>query len=129
VFAIETKTPRRPETPKAGKDAHVVRYDGERLHWPTGIVDEQKSRMAKSRADWLHDWLSEKGVRVPEVAPILAIPWWYVKKADEKAEYAIPAVHPGQLIGIITSRPRTLSDADVAKISSLLRAHCCDVEY
>lgn len=129
VFAIETKTPRQPETPKPGKQAHVVQYNGRWLRWPTGVIDELKPQMAKSRAQWLHDWLGEKKITVPWVAPILAIPWWYVRNADDKGDYPIPAVNPGQLVGLLTSKPRTLSDAQVVKVSDALRLHCCDVEF
>jgi hypothetical protein len=128
VFAIETKTPRRPETPARGREAHVVVYDGTMLKWPTGALDDNKSRMAKSRADWLHEWLKSKQVNVP-VHPILAIPWWYVKKRNNEAEYEVPALNPGQLVGTLLPRPRALTDSQVAKVSELLRVHCRDVAY
>lgn len=129
VFAIETKTPRQPETPKPGRQAHVVQYDGRWLRWPTGVLDELKPQMAKSRAQWLYDWLTEKRIEVPSVAPILAIPWWYVRNADGKGDYEIPAVHPGQLVGLLTSKPRILSDSQVFKIAQALRDRCRDVEF
>lgn len=125
VFAIETKTPRRPEM-GSGRGEHIVEYDGTRLRWPTGRIDDQKSQMAQARADWVKSWLAGEGIRVAEVVPVLAIPWWYVKPVGEPGY--VQAVNPGQLGAIIGNRTGVLTDEQVKAIADKLETRCRNVE-
>jgi hypothetical protein len=125
VFAIETKTPRRPEIVHS-REVHVVHYNGVALQWPTGMIDYHKPRIAQYRADWLRQWLNEEGIPVQEVIPLLAIPWWYVRTTGSGP---VQAVNPGQLAGIIGSHDRRISDQLAAAIAAKLEARCRDVAY
>lgn len=128
IFAIETKTPRRPEMANRSSENHVVEYDGERLRWPTGAFDYDKPRKAQARADYLRDWLIEQKIPVKEVFPILAIPFWYVR-VPPNTDYRIPALNPGQLVAVIAARPVTLTRPEIETVAAKLEQHCRDVAF
>lgn len=126
VIAVETKTPRRPEMANRMSEDHIVDYDGEKFRWPTGLLDSDKPKRARARADWLKHWLVEQKVPVLDVFAILAIPWWLVR-VPKGSNFEIPAVNPGQLVAVISSLPTILSREQINAISEKLESHCRDV--
>ena len=80
VFAVETKSFRKPKNLPAGTSARVE-FDGELLKFidfSTSKPIEQARRQAKSLAGILHALLGEP-VRV---TPALALPGWWIEKSD-----------------------------------------------
>lgn len=76
VFAIETKSRRKPVRGKGGDDARVI-YDGQRLSFPDW-TETKPLKQARAQAKWLAESLSKStGHKVP-VKPVLALPGWYV---------------------------------------------------
>ncbi|WP_133498605.1 nuclease-related domain-containing protein [Cognatilysobacter terrigena] len=78
VFAIETKSFRKPKNISAGKPA-VVAFDGSTLRFPdfaTSAPLEQARRQAQSVAGFLRETLGE-GVYVQ---PAVALPGWWIEK-------------------------------------------------
>lgn len=77
IYAIETKTRRKPINKATGKASHMIKYDGERLHYPWGSDTyglEQAIRNARTLAKWLTDTTGKP----VQVQPILVFPGWFV---------------------------------------------------
>jgi len=79
IFAIETKT-RRKQVMKSQAGPHnEVIFDGEVLHYPWG-PESYGLQDARRRSEHLSKWLSTMLKTPCAVAPILALPGWYVKR-------------------------------------------------
>ncbi len=78
VFAVETKGYTKPNRGGGADDAKVV-YDGKTLAFPTWSSNKPLQQ-AERQAAWLANWLtSATGERV-QVAPVLALPGWFVDR-------------------------------------------------
>lgn len=78
VFAVETKSFRKPKNLPEGKPA-TVSFDGNALRFPdfsTSKPIEQARRQAKSLASYLREALGEA---IP-VQPAVALPGWWIEK-------------------------------------------------
>ncbi len=124
VFVVETKTRRKLKGEKGDKN-HEVSFDGERLLWPWG-ADKHGVEQARAEAKWLRHTIRESlGEDVP-VAPILALPGWYVR---EKRVPGFRVVNPGYLGDVIRDWPNPpLSSALRLRIAALLETRVRDVE-
>lgn len=76
VFVIETKTRRKPLDANQKKQ-HKVRYDGERLHFPTGATDKPIAQ-AEANARFFQEWLTGQLGHDITVTPIIVIPGWWI---------------------------------------------------
>lgn len=86
VFAIETKSRRKPAAP--GKASAQVQYDGQRLLFPD-FVDTKCVEQAQRQAEWLSKFLAS-GVGEPiKVFPLLALPGWYIDDAKAPSRPAV----------------------------------------
>lgn len=120
VYAVETKTRPKPVTP--GKTAEVV-LDGSVLRFPnwedTAFLDQ-----ALSQAAWLSRWLaSAVGERV-EVKPVLAIPGWYIKRAQRGPVDVITGADAVRML----SRTDSLSKPMIERIAHQLDQRCRTIE-
>ena len=79
VFAMETKSRRKPET--KGKASAQVRYDGQQLFFPNH-TERQPIEQAAYQAEWLERFLRNAGAKQVRVIPILALPGWYVERIN-----------------------------------------------
>lgn len=124
VFVVETKTRRKLKGEKGDKN-HEVSFDGERLLWPWG-ADQHGVEQARAEAKWLRHAIRESlGEEVP-VAPILALPGWYVR---EKRVPGFRVVNPGYLGDVILKWPNPPLSSDLCiRIAALLEARVRDVE-
>ena len=89
VYAVETKSFRRPKG-KKDQEVHRVNYDGKALRFPDFVNTEAIAQAAR-QAQWLKRKLRESlGVDVP-VLPALALPGWFIDRADASkgAEVAV----------------------------------------
>ena len=85
VFAVETKTRRKPADIKGLERAQVF-SDGERLRFPKDKYDSKAIPQARRNAETLAKWLtSATGQRVT-VSAILTLPGWMVRRAGRKVE-------------------------------------------
>jgi nuclease-like protein len=78
VFAIETKSFRKP---KGGEENHRVRYDGKALHFPD-FVNTDAMAQAERSAQWVQRYLRDKLPLQISVTAALALPGWYIERAD-----------------------------------------------
>jgi uncharacterized membrane protein len=94
VYAVETKTRRKGHE----KNAHRVKYDGEKLIFPEWEDDyglEQAQRNAKSLSVWLSKAVGES----LWVEPILTLPGWLV---DRLAKGKVNVLNPKEIVGFIS---------------------------
>ena len=124
IFVVETKTRRKLKGEKGDKN-HEVSFDGERLLWPWG-ADKHGVEQARAEAKWLRHIIRESlGEDVP-VAPILALPGWYV---HEKRVPGFRVVNPGYLGDVILKWPNPPLSSDLrSRIAALLETRVRDVE-
>ncbi len=126
VFVIETKTRRKGNARPGFKD-HVVFFDGRDLVWPWG-EDNHGLEQAERNAVWLTSWIKgEIGEKV-NVAPMLALPGWWVERKPSKESRVCRVVHPNWIPGILAEERPVLSPKQVELIALRLEARCRDVE-
>lgn len=120
VFAIETKTRRKPKE-NGRKIAHKIPYDGAALHWPR-YRDTESIRQAQANQDTLAKKLSDStGERVP-VQPIVTAPGWWI---DDNNQHRVWALNPKRIRPfILGARGTTLSDSQVRRIIHQLQQLC-----
>lgn len=90
VFAVETKSRRKPGT---GKASAQVGFDGNALHFP-GWTETKPLDQARHQARWLSDYLrGETGEPVP-VLPVLCLPGWFVSTDRDAARSDVRVINP-----------------------------------
>lgn len=92
VFAVETKGRTKP-IKKDGTAGREVIYDGETLQFPHKTED-QPLKQAESQARWLEKWLTSAVGEPVGVAPVLAIPGWFIKRTRPKGIPVINGKNP-----------------------------------
>ncbi|HET9377531.1 MAG TPA: nuclease-related domain-containing protein [Chthoniobacterales bacterium] len=123
VFAIETKT-RRKRSGANGTEDYKVCFDGQKLVYPH-CVDRRGSEQAKRQAEMISSLLHRRlGYKV-HVAPVLALPGWYV---TEKVKSNLQVLNPKLLAGRILAAKRLLSADEIRNISNAIDENCRGVE-
>jgi len=79
VFAIETKTKRKPADLK-GTDRATVIFDGVKLVFPRGNFDSDGIAQAERNAATLSKFLSSATGEPTKVYPLLTLPGWWVER-------------------------------------------------
>lgn len=83
VYAVETKSFRKPKNGVVGSDAtYQVAFDGSALQFP-GFVTRKPIEQGARHADWLRRYLRESIGRDVPVIPAVALPGWYVVQSDD----------------------------------------------
>lgn len=124
VFAVETKGYSKRNDLK-GKDRARVEFDGKQLRfpmWTSGEALEQAERQAK----WLAAWLSRATGGPIGVAPVLALPGWYV---DRKGRGEVQVFSGKELARLLEARPaRRLTAAEVQQVAHQVEQQCRNVK-
>jgi hypothetical protein len=121
VFAVETKTRRKPMTGDRKADA-LVEYNGKLLKFPTWN-DAKPLEQATRQAEWLASYLTKAvGERV-KVSPIVALPGWYVKKTVPEG---IPVINPKNFSYIL--KGNKISAKLIQQVAYQLEQKCRDVK-
>jgi hypothetical protein len=81
VYAVETKSFRKPRQLAAGDNYRVV-YDGTLLRFPD-FVQKDALQQARSQAQWLSKLLRESLGRDIPVTPALALPGWLIDQTED----------------------------------------------
>ncbi len=90
VFAIETKSRRKPDT--AGRASARVDYDGACLRFPKH-VETKPIEQARRQAQWLEKFLG-RGVGDPvRVIPVVALPGWYTQSSVQRPDVLVSNCH------------------------------------
>lgn len=123
VFAIETKTRRKPkDTGARGQAGHKVIFDGQQLLFPAPMhADRHGLEQAQNNADWLAEKLTRlNGASVP-VSPVLVLPGWWV---EAKGKGPVAVFNPKGLPGFLAGRPGIFSDRQFRAINAQLEERC-----
>ena len=115
VFAIETKTIRKPEGDRQSRCISTVVFDGKKLkfpHFTTSAPLEQSTRHAK----YLKQSISENTGLDIKVTPVVALPGWYIKRTDRSAVWIINPKRGGPLHQAVMKNE--ISSADLARVAN-----------
>lgn len=124
VFAIETKTWRKPKETSDGKNWEVA-FDGKRLKFPH-FTTKKGIGQATQNARLLSKHLSASTDESIKVIPILTLPGWFV--SSQSIEPLI-VVNPKQIRGAILAKDKTIDESLQKKIAYQLELRCRDVEF
>jgi len=123
VFAIETKTRRKPRgTAPGGQQGHKVVFDGQQLNYPHPMgYDRHGLDQAQANATWLSGKLTGlNGCGVP-VTPVLVLPGWWV---DRKGKSSISVLNGKECANFFKGRPTTLTAERQRAIANQLEERC-----
>lgn len=124
IWVVETKTYRK-RTPKPGRKAHEVTYEGGPIMWPW-CEESDPLDQAANNAQFLRDWLKTMTGRPYEVSAVIAIPGYLVV---ERKLGSVRLINPKNIEGVLTSqRNATLAPPDIDLVRRQLEAKCRDVE-
>jgi len=120
VFAVETKTRRKPVDESGNKEYRVL-FDGKFLQWPWG-PDNYGIEQAANNARTLSKWLSGAVGESVGATAILTLPGWMV---DRKAPYdGVYVLNPKEIYQVCSSGRANLSDQLVHRICYQLDQKC-----
>ena len=121
VFAIETKTRRKPAHLK-GTEKATVMFDGTALHYPFGRPETGAVEQAALNAKTLGKFLSSATGEPTPVNAILALPGWYV---DRKARGLVNVLNPKEIQNSFSLKDRpSLSPQRIRQIAHQLTERC-----
>ena len=124
VFAIETKTYRKPKETSDGKN-YEVKFDGKQLSFPHRTTKKGIGQ-ATQNARLLSKHLSASLDTSIEVFPILALPGWFVESSSRAP---LLVLNPKNIRSAVLKKPPTIDDSLKRKISYQLELRCRDVEF
>jgi hypothetical protein len=116
VFAVETKTFRKPKDPDA-----KISYDGHVVSVPGVTLTRNPITQAKAEGDHIRDWIKHNANRTPPVRPAVVFVGWYTQRQPEGAEVWVLNV-PG-LVSFIQNERSRLSEDDIVHICGVLETH------
>lgn len=79
VFAIETKARRKWRDRASAHAAHIVKWDGRQLTWPSGVKNDFGLEQAKRNAAAVAEFLTKATGEAVTCQPVLTLPGWYVE--------------------------------------------------
>jgi hypothetical protein len=124
VYAIETKTHRKPRRTKNGPAPQVF-FDGSQLKFPDHIDTRPLWHIRRSAA-WLGRFLSNGTGTSVNVLPVLTLPGWFVQGRSSES---IKVLNPKQITSLICGRPAVLSTPQIKRICHHLDEACRTVEF
>jgi len=120
VFAVETKTRRKPIA-ASGEKEYRVEFDGIRLHWPMG-PDAYGIEQARNNARTLAEWLSGAVGEPVSVTAILTLPGWMVdRKAPSKGVHIL---NPKEIAKVCEPKRESLNENLLKRICYQLDQKC-----
>ncbi len=126
IFAIETQTHARHKALPGRKDHEIV-FDGDQIVYPWG-EDTRGIVPARSKAEWLSDWIFQTvGDRI-RVSAVLTFPGWWVTPYHQRD---IRVSNPSQIRAqILEAAPAgNLGEQRLELIVRQLDTRCRDVEF
>jgi len=124
VFAIETKTYRKPKDTADGKN-YEVKFDGKLLSFPDRTTKKGIGQ-ATHNARLLSKHLSASLDTSIEVFPILALPGWFVESTSRDP---LLVLNPKNIRSAVLKKTPTIDDSLKRKISYQLELRCRDIEF
>lgn len=124
VFAIETKTVRKPKTVEEGTNYEVT-FDGNRLQYPH-FSTKKGIGQATHNARLLSKHLSAALDESVEVVPLLTLPGWFV---TSQTHQPLRVLNPKTIRAGIRSGKPVMDESKQRKIAHQLQLRCRDVEF
>ncbi len=123
VFAIETKTHRKPKETGPGEQAgHKVIFDGQQLLFPAPMrADRHELAQSQNNAEWLERKLTDLNGTSIQVSPVLVLPGWWV---EGKGKGSVAVLNPKGLPSFLNGRPSIFSDRQFRAIQAQLEERC-----
>jgi len=121
VFAIETKG--RAKSRVAEKENWKLDYDGNKLIFPEW-TETKPLQQAKSQAKWLSGWLSKTTGISLNVAPVLAIPGWWINRTAPGGM----AVYNGKNSGFLAKGNVVLASQQIKSVVHQIDQKCRTIE-
>lgn len=120
VFAVETKTRRKPRDMPAHIRAKVV-FDGAVLHYPKNKTNHGLHQ-AEQNAGTLSRWLSEATGEAVVAKPVLVLPGWFI---DYQGRGPVKVINEKMIRrSFPSSGPHLLSPASIQRINYQLIRRC-----
>ena len=120
VFAVETKTRRKPVDESGTKEYRVL-FDGKFLQWPWG-TDNHGIEQAANNGRTLAKWLSAAVGETVSATAILTLPGWMV---DRKAPYdGVYVLNPKEIHQVCSMREQKLNSQLIGRICHQLDQKC-----
>lgn len=120
VFAIETKTRRKPAGLKGTAKATVI-YDGAALHFPNKTPDTDALEQALRNAKTVAKFLTSATGELTEVKPILTLPGWWVER---KGRGPVNVLNPKEVRNSFVAKAEPLSSERIKRIAHQLTERC-----
>ncbi len=123
VFAIETKTRRKPKGVRSnGQAGHKVVFDGQQLLFPAPMqADRFGLAQTQKNATWLAEKLTALNGCPITVNPVLTLPGWWV---DVKGKGPVAVFNPKGLVGFLNGRASIFSEKQFRAINAQLEERC-----
>lgn len=119
VFAVETKTKRKPRPHRAGQESHKVIFNARELIYPQG-TDRDALDQVRRNAQALAELLSRLTAGPVVVRPVLVLPGWWVERTG-KSEVAVVNDKASQLRGaMLDAKGKPLEPKQRQRIVELL---------
>ena len=124
---IETKTRSKPL--KEGTEKIEVKFDGERLHWPTYQHDWKPIAQVARCAKWVEETArAECGLDVP-VTQVIAIPGWSVKELVLTTPRVVSGAGVAAAVtGFKEPEDRILTEGQIEELANAIDKLCRDVK-
>lgn len=119
VYAVETKTRRKPADLKGPGKARVI-FDGQSLEYPKGR-DTHGLEQALRNAETLSKWLTKATGESTPVSPMLVLPGWFVVR---KAPGAVKVLNEKEIAYSFPSSRFPLSVDRIQRIVHQLTERC-----
>lgn len=120
LFAVETKTRRKPIDP-SGEKRFVVYFNGENLDWGTGPETDDLNQAASNARD-LSKWVSGAVGRSVFATAILTLPGWWVERKNRCQKVFV--LNPKEIGGFCKRMPAILDSEMVLRIAHQLNERC-----
>lgn len=121
VYAIETKSRMKPQ--QVGKESARVVVDGAVLKFP-GWSETAPIEQARRQAKWLSKGLTKAVGEEVQVAPVLALPGWFV---EEFQRGDVRVINPKNFHFLLQSRGPQLTTSMIERIAHQIEQRCRNV--
>jgi hypothetical protein len=119
VFAVETKTFRKPEGDRQSQRLAKVKFDGRRLQFPH-FSSSEPIEQAQRHAKHLRQSIKKNTGLAVAVTPVVALPGWYIERTARSDTWVIHPKRGGPLNQEV--RKSVLSPTDAERIASYIES-------
>lgn len=119
VYAIETKYRSKRQSIK-GKEVALAEYDGNAIRFAGGTIEHLPVQQAQAVAGELSKWLHGKVGEAVSVAPVVALPGWFVKTTKKPVNGQAYVINP-KVHYLFQKRPVHMQSTLQVRVSAALK--------